>query len=104
MVHIGSHFNDLRRFDGVDLHHRRPCFWTLEHLYAIRRISREDYTAAIDYSERAECENTHPYGWKPKEMRVKEERNSGTNHDLRKERHQMKKEKGKGSRTHRQRS
>jgi len=105
MEHIGRHFYGRRRIDGDggEVNHPRPDFWILEYLNSIGLISPQDYSYSIRFTERPPCENTYHRGWKPQEMLAKEERNSGTSHDLRKERHQMKKEKGKGSRTHRHR-
>lgn len=103
MEHIGRHFYSRRidGGDGVDVNHPRPDFWVVEYLNSRGLLSPQDYAEAIRYTERPPCDNTYHRGWKPQEMLAREERNSGTNHDLRKEKHHRRKEKGKRSgRTH----
>lgn len=104
MEHIGWHFYESRRMDGVEVNHPRPDFWILEYLNSIGRISPQDYSHSIQYTERPHCDNTYHRDWRSPEMLAKEERNSVTSHDLRKEKHHMRKEREKGSRTHRHRS
>jgi hypothetical protein len=84
MIHIGSHFYDARRDDGVDVNHPKFDIWTLSHLYRLRLISPENYLAAVDYAERPSSENRYTWEWKPQEMRGMEERNSRTTYDFRK--------------------
>ncbi|TVY62822.1 hypothetical protein LSUE1_G009556 [Lachnellula suecica] len=106
MVHIGAHFLEYRRLDGVEVNHPRPDFWTLEHMFREGLMSREDHSEVIGYSERPPCDNMYPLGYKSPEMIAREERDTIATHDIEKEERQRKKEhqarKGKGKhKTHR---
>lgn len=108
MEHINEHFRDQRAL-GRETIHLRPDFGTLKHLRNVGGMSTEDYNQAIEYSERPKLDNTFPLGYRPQEMALKEERNSRTSHNLRKENRQREMELKSGKhkskeKTHRHRS
>jgi len=98
LLHIGKHFYEHRRYDGVEVNHRGPDCFVLDHMNELGLIPIEDYNDANPYTQRPYVENTWPAGWESQEMLVKEERNTGTSYDSRKEEHRRKeRDKRRGS-------
>jgi hypothetical protein len=96
MCHIAGHFRNLDRQDDM-----RPDFFVIEYMWKKRILSVEDYQWAIRHTERPECDGLVDFGYKPPEIKRREDRRSGQRYDLDKENRQRRRErdsrgKGKG--------
>jgi hypothetical protein len=96
MMHIAtSHLQELQPAEGM-----RPDYFLLDYLRKIEVLSIEDYNYAIKYTERPPVDGLVDYGFEPKEVKMKKERMAHAEHNLEKERRQMRREKGKGKGAH----
>jgi hypothetical protein len=91
MLHIAtSHLQELQSPRAM-----RPDYHLLDYLRKIEVLSLEDYNYAIEYTERPPVDGLVEYDFEPEEVRVKKERMARQEHNLEKERRQMRREKGK---------
>jgi hypothetical protein len=95
MLHIGNHLQALDPYIKT-----RPDYFVLDYLREINLITPEDYNDAIGYTERPPCDGLVPYNFETTRMKLNKDRSRQEQHDLEKERRQIRKERGKGKAAH----